>query len=167
MRDRDSIRRTVDEAERGLYRTPMPGVAGRIDPPGSYAELPVTAHDPFAPGVAPPPSGIPAHVALPPARRPEDWTYPEDSGVGDARRLVGYRVRALDGWGGRIDGASAEVGGSSLVVRGGLTSLGRRYLLPAGTVTRIDERRRVVYVDRPKGGIEGAPRYRQPTRTRT
>jgi hypothetical protein len=42
------------------------------------------------------------------------WVYSSD--VGDTRAIVGYSVEALDGGIGKIDEATEEVGGSSIVV---------------------------------------------------
>ena len=63
----------------------------------------------------------------------------------------------LDGDIGHIDQASSELlGASHLVVE---TGVGRRVLLPAGFVERIDTAEQKIYVDRTKDQIRAAPEY--------
>lgn len=73
--------------------------------------------------------------------------------------LAGYHVEALDGSIGSIDEASNEVGASYLVVDTGPWIFGRKVLLPAGTVRRIDHEDRRVHVDRTKEQIKNSPEY--------
>ncbi|WP_426514087.1 PRC-barrel domain containing protein [Dactylosporangium sp. McL0621] len=77
--------------------------------------------------------------------------------------LSGYRVEALDGHIGSIDGASYEVGNSWLVVDTGPWIFGRKVLLPAGTVNNVDHAERKVYVDRTKDQIKRSPEYDEST----
>ena len=83
------------------------------------------------------------------------WTYRAD--VGDFTGIVGYSVEALDGGIGKIDAATQEVGASSIVVDTGPWILGRKVLLPAGVIERIDRAEESVYVDRTKEQIKDAP----------
>ncbi len=151
----------VKDPEHLLYLRPARGTPGLIDPPGSYAELPSTAADPFAPDVAPPPSGIPARLPEPARDDRSDWPYAEDDRIGTGADLVGFRVEALDGRIGRIDPVSPSLGGSFLVVSTGPWVFGRKLLLPVGTITRIDSLDRAVYVDRTKGQITDSPEFDQ------
>jgi hypothetical protein len=73
--------------------------------------------------------------------------------------LSGYRVEATDGGIGSIDEASYEVGSAYLVVDTGPWIFGRKVLLPAGTVERVDHVDRKVYVDRTKEQIKKSPEY--------
>jgi hypothetical protein len=73
--------------------------------------------------------------------------------------LVGYDVAATDGGVGSIDEASYETDASWLVVDTGPWIFGRKVLLPAGTVERVDHRERTVFVDRTKDQIKGSPEY--------
>jgi hypothetical protein len=73
--------------------------------------------------------------------------------------LTGYDVEAVDGGIGSIDEASTETGASSLVVDTGPWIFGRKVLLPAGTVHRVDHAERKVYVDRTKDQIKDSPEY--------
>src|SRR3712207_4183475 len=67
--------------------------------------------------------------------------------------LVGYHVEAADGRIGTVDEASYEVGSACLVVDTGPWIFGRKVLLPAGTVDRVDHRERTVKVDRTRDEI--------------
>lgn len=78
--------------------------------------------------------------------------------------LVGYHVRATDGDIGKIDEASDEVGTSRLVVDTGPWIFGRKVILPAGTVDRVDDTDRVVYVDLTKDQIKNSPELDDSTR---
>ncbi|MCO8277665.1 PRC-barrel domain-containing protein [Actinoplanes sp. TRM 88003] len=73
--------------------------------------------------------------------------------------LAGYDVEATDGGIGKIDEATYDVGSSYLVVDTGPWIFGRKVLLPAGTVDRIDHDARAVYVDRTKDQIKDSPEY--------
>jgi hypothetical protein len=86
-----------------------------------------------------------------------------DSALADRERagvdLAGYDVEATDGKVGAVDEASHEAGASLLVVDTGPWIFGRKVLLPAGTVDRIDHADRKVYVDRTKEQIKNSPEY--------
>jgi hypothetical protein len=77
--------------------------------------------------------------------------------------LSGYSVEATDGSIGTIDEASYEVGEAYLVVDTGPWIFGRKVLLPAGTVDRIDHTDRRVYVDRTKEQVKDSPEYDKDT----
>ncbi|MFI6499920.1 PRC-barrel domain containing protein [Nonomuraea typhae] len=76
---------------------------------------------------------------------------------GDLMDLVGYAVEATDGKIGSIDEATYEVGESYLVVDTGPWIFGKKVMLPAGVVTRIDPQERRVHVSRTKQEIKDAP----------
>jgi hypothetical protein len=73
--------------------------------------------------------------------------------------LTGFSVEALDGSIGKIDKATNDVGGSYLVVDTGPWIFGKKVLLPAGVVDRIDPADEKVYVHRTKDEIKNAPEY--------
>jgi len=77
--------------------------------------------------------------------------------------LAGYKVEATDGGVGSIDEATYEVGSACLVVDTGPWIFGRKVLLPAGTVLRVDHTDRKAYVDRTKDQIKGSPEYDKDT----
>ncbi|MDJ0386399.1 PRC-barrel domain-containing protein [Streptomyces sp. G-G2] len=87
------------------------------------------------------------------------WGYREASGHLEALDLTGYAVEASDGAVGTVDKHSDEVGSSYLVVDTGPWIFGKEVLLPAGTVTHIDQEERKVYVDRTKDQIKAAPEF--------
>jgi hypothetical protein len=89
------------------------------------------------------------------------WTYRAD--VGDAIGIVGYSVEALDGGIGKIDAATEEVGASSIVVDTGPWIFGRKVILPAGVIERIDRGEECVYVGRMKEQIKDAPELGEQT----
>ena len=89
------------------------------------------------------------------------WTYRNQSQLGydpsSGRDLSGYGVEALDGSIGKIDEASNEVGESYLIVDTGPWIFGKKVMLPAGVVQRVDDDK--VWVNRTKDEIKNAPEY--------
>jgi hypothetical protein len=88
----------------------------------------------------------------------EIWTFREPAAIEDLD-LAGYTVEAIDGEVGKVDDAAYELGSSWLVVDTGPWILGRKVLLPAGTVTEIDPVERKVHVDRSRDDIKSAPEH--------
>jgi hypothetical protein len=84
------------------------------------------------------------------------WTYRRvDTDVD----LTGYNVEAVDGLIGTVDEATAQAGESYLVVDTGPWIFGKRVLLPAGVVDRIDTAERKVFVAPSREEIKNAPEY--------
>ncbi|MFI5496572.1 PRC-barrel domain-containing protein [Actinoplanes sp. NPDC051859] len=77
--------------------------------------------------------------------------------------LAGYHVEATDGSIGKIDEATYDVGNAYLVVDTGPWIFGRKVLLPAGTVVRVDHDDNKVHVDRTKAQIKDSPEYDKDT----
>ncbi len=73
--------------------------------------------------------------------------------------LVGYHVEARDGTVGKVDEATEEVGSSHIVVDTGPWIFGKKVLLPADSVQRIDADGRTVHVDFTKEQIKDSPEY--------
>ncbi|GAA2437833.1 PRC-barrel domain containing protein [Streptomyces lavendulocolor] len=88
------------------------------------------------------------------------WEYPSVVDRIDEAQLVGYDVEATDGRIGKVDEHTVEAGSAHLLVDTGPWILGRRVLLPAGTVTEIDLETFTVRVDRTRDEIKNAPEYR-------
>ena len=86
------------------------------------------------------------------------WNYREDLRAGQ-RDLTGYDVEATDGGIGKIDEASNEVGASFIVVDTGFWIFGKKRLVPAGLVERIDDDSRQVFVAMTKDQIKNAPDF--------
>jgi hypothetical protein len=78
-----------------------------------------------------------------------DWT-------GD---ISGYSVEALDGGIGKIDEATNESTGAFLVVDTGPWIFGKKVLLPAGVIDRLDHDSETVFVNRTKDQIKNAPEF--------
>jgi hypothetical protein len=90
------------------------------------------------------------------------WAYREASWA--TTDLTGFGVEALDGSIGKIDEASAEVGSSHLVVDTGPWIFGKKVMLPAGVVDRVDVADEKVYVHRTKDEIKNAPEFDESSR---
>ena len=86
------------------------------------------------------------------------WDYGSNVGTVD-RELVGYDVEATDGSIGKIDEASREAGSSYLVVDTGFWIFGKKRMIPAGVVKRVDDLERKVYVRMTKDQIKQAPDF--------
>jgi hypothetical protein len=87
------------------------------------------------------------------------WTYRSEVELKPAVDLTGFKVEALDGSIGKVDESTADAGKSFLVVDTGPWILGRKVLLPAQTVHRIDLDAEQVFVDRTKEEIKNAPEF--------
>jgi hypothetical protein len=92
------------------------------------------------------------------------WTFRTDTMGGGTvggtdMDLTGYSVEATDGGIGKIDEATYEAGGSYLVVDTGPWIFGKKVMLPAGVVDRLDADSETVYVSRTKDEIKNAPEY--------
>ena len=86
------------------------------------------------------------------------WEYSTDVATVD-RDIVGYDVEATDGHIGKIDEASNEVGHAHMVVDTGFWIFGKKRLIPAGIVQRIDADDEKVYISMTKDQVKSAPDY--------
>jgi hypothetical protein len=87
----------------------------------------------------------------------EIWTYRETTW--STENLVGFSVEATDGGIGKIDEATNEVGASYIVVDTGPWIFGKKVMLPAGVINRVDREEETAYVDRTKEQIKNAPEF--------
>ncbi len=89
------------------------------------------------------------------------WTYRDAGTIGvEVARgvdLAGFSVEATDGGIGKIDEATYDTSRSYIVVDTGPWIFGRKVMLPAGVIYRVDLEAKTVYVDRPKDEIKNAP----------
>jgi hypothetical protein len=90
------------------------------------------------------------------------WTF---RGVESGVDLTGYEVEARDGSIGTVEEATTQAGQSYLVVDTGTWIFGRRVLLPAGVVERVDSGDRKIFVNRSREEIRDAPEYGEPGAT--
>jgi hypothetical protein len=91
----------------------------------------------------------------------EIWTYRTETWAGID--LTGFDVEATDGGIGKIDEATYEVGGSYIVVDTGPWIFGKKVMLPAGVIDRVDADDEKVYVNRTKDEIKDAPEFDEDT----
>jgi len=90
------------------------------------------------------------------------WNY----GAGDnwsSMHLAGYKVEATDGDIGKVDEASNDAGAGYIVVDTGPWIFGKKVLLPAGVISRVDATDEKVFVDRTKEEIKNAPEFDKDT----
>jgi hypothetical protein len=89
------------------------------------------------------------------------WTYRSETWAGVD--LTGFGVEALDGGIGKVDEATNDVGSSYIVVDTGPWIFGKKVMLPAGVIDRVDVDDEKVYVDRTKDEIKDAPEFDEDT----
>lgn len=88
----------------------------------------------------------------------DPWAYRAATGRTDSSDgVVGYEVHATDGHIGQVADMDGEVGAGSIVVDTGPWIFGRKVVLPAGTVERVDDAEQKVYVDLTKEQIRNSP----------
>jgi hypothetical protein len=88
------------------------------------------------------------------------WRYPDTAGgSGLTEELDGFKVEATDGEIGKVDEATNEVGASYIVVDTGPWIFGKKVVLPAGVIERIDLEDNHVRVRLTKDQIKNSPEY--------
>jgi hypothetical protein len=91
------------------------------------------------------------------------WTYRNQAQLGydpdSGRDISGFGVEALDGSIGKIDEATYETDRSYVIVDTGPWIFGKKVMLPAGVIQRVDETDEKVWVNRTKDQIKSAPEY--------
>ncbi len=90
------------------------------------------------------------------------WTH-RDPTFGQAD-LTGFKVEARDGSIGKIDDATYEVGADHIVVDTGPWILGKKVMIPAGVIDRIDAADEKVFVDSTKDQIKNSPKLDESAR---
>jgi len=93
------------------------------------------------------------------------YTYRIDIFTAEPVDLTGFEVEATDGHIGKIDEASAEAADSCLVVDTGFWTFGKKRMIPAGVVNRVDLDERKVFVSMSKQAIKDAPDFDQERHT--
>ena len=93
----------------------------------------------------------------------EPWTYRDVDTLGaDMTRgldLVGFEIEATDGGIGKVDEATYDVGASYVVVDTGPWIFGKKVMLPAGVIHRVDLDSQTIFVDRTKDEIKNSPEF--------
>ena len=92
------------------------------------------------------------------------WTFATEPALRGAE-LIGFSVEAIDGGIGKIDEATEETGRAHLIVDTGPWIFGKKVMLPAGVVDRVDLDSETVFVNRSKDEIKNAPEF-EPERHR-
>ncbi|MGN6167095.1 MAG: PRC-barrel domain containing protein, partial [Solirubrobacteraceae bacterium] len=72
------------------------------------------------------------------------WVYREADWASSTQPITGYSVEAADGSIGKIDEATYDVGSSYIVIDTGPWIFGKKVMLPAGIVGRVDHDDRTV-----------------------
>lgn len=89
---------------------------------------------------------------------PDLWTH-RDTGSWDNADITGFDVEATDGSIGSVEEARFDAGSSFIVVDTGPWIFGKKVVLPAGVIQRVDVGDRRVWVDLTKSQIENAPEF--------
>ena len=89
------------------------------------------------------------------------WTYSRD--LNEPMDVEGFDVEAADGEIGKVDEATYDVGSSCIVVDTGPWIFGRKVVLPAGVIERIDMDDRKVSVRLTKDQIKNSPELDEAT----
>jgi hypothetical protein len=89
------------------------------------------------------------------------WEFRTGVGVVSLKRdFVGYAVEGSDGSSiGKIDKSSWDAGSACLVVDTGFWIVGKKRVIPAGMVERVDVEAERVFVDLSKAEIRAAPDF--------
>jgi hypothetical protein len=85
------------------------------------------------------------------------WTYNES--LDRTQRVDGWSVEALDGGIGKIDEATYDVGASYIVVDTGPWIFGRKVLIPAKAIARLDVPAQTVYLRLKQEQVKDAPAF--------
>jgi hypothetical protein len=88
----------------------------------------------------------------------ELWSYQQDVWT-DGRDVVGYDVHATDGSIGKIGDSTLESGRQHVVVDTGPWIFGKKRLIPARAITRIEHEDEVVHLNLTKDQIKDAPDF--------
>jgi hypothetical protein len=85
------------------------------------------------------------------------YAYPDHSW--SAMNLSGFAVEATDGEIGAVDEKTYQVGTDALVIDTGPWIFGKKVLIPAGLISRIDELDRRIFLTCTKERVENAPEF--------
>jgi hypothetical protein len=77
--------------------------------------------------------------------------------------VTGFSVEATDGKIGKVDEATYQAGGSFLIVDTGPWIFGKKVMLPAGVVERINPENKTLFVNLTKDQLKNAPDFDEET----
>jgi hypothetical protein len=86
------------------------------------------------------------------------WIWTVDV-VSPGTDVTGFEVDATDGHIGKVDAATYDPGTAGLVVDTGFWIFGKKRLLPAGVVERVDADEQKVHLSVSKEDVKAAPDY--------
>jgi hypothetical protein len=86
------------------------------------------------------------------------WNFSQDLRV-EPSELIGYDVEASDGHIGKIDKASEDTTRRYLVVDTGFWIFGKKRMVPAGIVSRVDHDEHRLFISMTKDQVKSAPDY--------
>ena len=86
------------------------------------------------------------------------WNYRTDL-VGGVNVIVGFDVEVSDGHIGKVDAASALTDRFSIVVDTGFWIFGKKRMIPAGMIERINYDDHKIFVRMTKDEVKHAPEY--------
>jgi hypothetical protein len=87
----------------------------------------------------------------------DTFAYPDQSW--STLNLGGFSVEATDGGIGKVDETAHEIGSGSLIVDTGPWIFGKKVMLPAGIISRVDTQERQIWVNLTKDEIQNAPEF--------
>jgi hypothetical protein len=87
----------------------------------------------------------------------DTFAYPDPTW--SSMNLAGFSVEAADGGIGKVDETTHEIGSGYLIVDTGPWIFGRKVMLPAGVISRIDEQDHRIWVNLSKDEIQNAPEF--------
>ena len=93
------------------------------------------------------------------------WTYSDSASWSDAD-IAGYDVEATDGSIGNIDESNAAAGSAYIVVDTGWWIFGKKRLVPAGVIDRVDRDSKRVFLRLTKEQVKNAPDFDETHRDR-
>lgn len=89
------------------------------------------------------------------------WTFDQTALGVETANFIGYGVEALDGSIGKVDEATYDAGSAYIVVDTGPWIFGKKVMLPAGTIQRVDHEDEKILVSRTKDQIKNAPEFEE------
>jgi len=91
------------------------------------------------------------------------WQWREHTWASDRCQLEGFSVEARGGSVGKVDEASDDLGSGYIVVDTGTWIFGKKVMLPASVIERVEYDNKTVYVSVTKERIRNAPAFEATT----